>query len=55
MSADAERRHFLTRRAFDVVLTVALPLPLFGALFARPVVIWITGPSTPGPAHFSPS
>jgi O-antigen/teichoic acid export membrane protein len=43
MSADADRRRFLARRAFDVILTVAVPLPLFGALFARPVVNWITG------------
>jgi O-antigen/teichoic acid export membrane protein len=43
MSADEERREFLARRALDVILTVALPLPLFGALFARPFVIWIAG------------
>jgi len=43
MSASADRRQFLARRAFDVILTVALPLPLFGVLFAKPIVIWITG------------
>jgi len=43
MSASADRRRFLARRAFDVILTAALPLPLFGVLFARPVVIWIAG------------
>ncbi len=41
MSASPDRRHFLARRAFDVILTVAFPLPLFGALFARPVIILI--------------
>ena len=43
MSASAERRQFLARRAFDVMLTAAVPLPLFGAVFARPVAIWIAG------------
>jgi O-antigen/teichoic acid export membrane protein len=43
MSSSDERRQFLARRALDVILTVALPLPLFGALFARPFVVWIAG------------
>ncbi len=43
MVGDDDRRRFLARRGFDVILTVALPLPLFGALFARPFVIWISG------------
>jgi len=43
MSATAERRQFLARRAFDVILTAAVPLPLFGVLFATPVVILIAG------------
>lgn len=43
MTADHDRRQFLARRALDVILTVALPLPLFGVLFARPFVIWIAG------------
>jgi O-antigen/teichoic acid export membrane protein len=43
MTADAVRREFLARRALDVILTVALPLPLFGFLFARPFVIWLAG------------
>jgi len=48
MSADDDRQHFLARRALDVILTVALPLPLFGGLFARPFVIWIAGPRFAG-------
>ena len=48
MSADDERRRFLARRALDVILTVALPLPLFGAIFARPFVVWIVGPDFRG-------
>jgi O-antigen/teichoic acid export membrane protein len=43
MNANNERRRFLARRALDAILTVAVPLPLFGALFARPFVIWIAG------------
>jgi O-antigen/teichoic acid export membrane protein len=43
MGADTRRREYLARRALDVILTVALPLPLFGVLFARPFVIWIAG------------
>jgi O-antigen/teichoic acid export membrane protein len=43
MSADTERRQFLARRAMDVILTVALPLPIFGILFARPFVVWLAG------------
>jgi O-antigen/teichoic acid export membrane protein len=43
MGASDERRQFLSRRCFDVILTVALPLPVFGVLFARPFVVWIAG------------
>jgi O-antigen/teichoic acid export membrane protein len=43
MSADTERRNFLARRALDVILTVAVPLPIFGAVFARPFVVWLAG------------
>ncbi|MGD0083366.1 MAG: oligosaccharide flippase family protein [Acidimicrobiales bacterium] len=43
MSADADRRHFLARRALDVILTVAVPLPIYGTLFARPFVVWLAG------------
>jgi O-antigen/teichoic acid export membrane protein len=43
MGAAADRRQFLARRGFDVILTAAVPLPLFGVLFARPFVIWISG------------
>jgi O-antigen/teichoic acid export membrane protein len=43
MRADPERRNFLARRALDVILTVALPLPIFGAIFARPFVVWLAG------------
>lgn len=43
MAASEERRQFLARRALDVILTVALPLPLFGIVFARPFVVWIAG------------
>lgn len=43
MNANNDRRRFLARRALDVILTVAVPLPLFGALFARPFVVWIAG------------
>lgn len=45
MNAEQDRRVFLARRAFDVVLTVALPLPIFGAVFARPFVVWLVGPA----------
>ena len=48
MSADDDRRRFLARRALDVILTVALPLPLFGTIFARPFVVWIAGPDFSG-------
>jgi O-antigen/teichoic acid export membrane protein len=43
MSESVERRDFLARRALDVMLTVALPLPVFGFLFARPFVIGLAG------------
>jgi len=43
MNETTERRHFLARRALDVLLTVSLPLPVFGVLFARPFVIWMAG------------
>jgi len=43
MSADAARKQFLARRALDVILTVALPLPIFGIVFARPFVVWLAG------------
>jgi PST family polysaccharide transporter len=43
MGGNDSRRRFLARRGFDVILTVALPLPLFGVLFARPFVVWISG------------
>ena len=43
MSASSERRQFLARRALDVLLTIALPLPVFGVLFARPFVVWLAG------------
>jgi O-antigen/teichoic acid export membrane protein len=43
MRSDVERRRFLGRRAMDVMLTVALPLPIFGAIFARPFVVWVGG------------
>lgn len=43
MAASEERRHFLARRGLDVVLTAALPLPVFGIVFARPLVVWIAG------------
>jgi O-antigen/teichoic acid export membrane protein len=43
MNASNERQQFLARRALDAILTVAIPLPLFGALFSRPFVIWIAG------------
>ena len=48
MVGDVSRRSFLARRGFDVILTIALPLPLFGALFARSFVIWISGPRFAG-------
>jgi len=44
MTADAEQRTFLARRALDVILTVAVPLPIFGVLFARPFIVWLTSP-----------
>ena len=37
MSSSADRQDFLARRALDVIITVALPLPFFGALFAQPL------------------
>lgn len=43
MSESIERRHFLARRALDVLLTISLPLPVFGVVFARPFVIWLAG------------
>jgi O-antigen/teichoic acid export membrane protein len=43
MTVNDERRRFLARRALDAILTIALPLPVFGGLFARPFVIWIAG------------
>ncbi len=43
LGSDDTRRRFLARRGFDVILTAALPMPLFGVLFARPFVIWISG------------
>jgi PST family polysaccharide transporter len=50
MSTNEERRRFLARRALDAILTVAIPLPLFGALFARPFVVWIAGSRYAGAA-----
>jgi O-antigen/teichoic acid export membrane protein len=43
MAATPERRQFLARRALDVMLTIALPLPLFGVIFARPFAIALGG------------
>ncbi len=41
MAADPERQKFLARRALDVIMTLALPLPLFGVVFSRPFVVWL--------------
>lgn len=43
MAASQERRQLLARRGLDVVLTAALPLPVFGVVFARTLVVWIAG------------
>ncbi|MGH9091098.1 MAG: oligosaccharide flippase family protein [Acidimicrobiales bacterium] len=43
VSAGGERRRFLARRGFDVMLTLALPLPVFGVVFGRALVVWIAG------------
>ncbi len=43
VTSTAERRRFLARRGFDVMLTLALPLPVFGILFGRALVVWIAG------------
>lgn len=43
LSESPERRRYLARRGFDVVLTLALPLPIFGVVFGRALVVWIAG------------
>lgn len=50
MKASEEQRQFLARRGFDVVITMALPLPVFGVLFARPLILWIAGGAYSGAA-----
>lgn len=43
MVADTAGRERIVRRSFDVLITVALPVPLFGVVFARPFVVWLAG------------
>jgi len=50
MAADSARRDRLAERALDVMVTVALPLPLFVTLFAKPFIAIIVGDRYAGAA-----